>query len=158
MGFNHFWMFLTFQYRGLHHLDMYCTLIIEVWLKSNIHFECRYLELWNTCIITLFFIVSNVRDGTESKYPSIVFLSILLSFTCSPQNVHSVLASSLVFNLSASCHPSVWQRVQQSSNHKQIMILCVDFTCWRKNLVYTKLSWLHYRIHMELKHFDHVLL
>ena len=29
------------------------------------------------CIITLVFIVLNVRDGTESKYPSIVFLSIL---------------------------------------------------------------------------------
>ena len=29
------------------------------------------------CIITLVFIVLNVRDGTESKYPSIVFLSIV---------------------------------------------------------------------------------
>ena len=72
MGFNHFWMFVTFQNRGLHHLDMYCTLIIE----SSIHFDCRYLELWNTCIICLVFIVLNVIDGTESKYPSIIFLSI----------------------------------------------------------------------------------
>ena len=39
---NHFLMFLTFQYRGL---DMYYTLIIEAWLKSNIHSVCRYLEL-----------------------------------------------------------------------------------------------------------------
>ena len=76
IGFNHFWMLVTFQYRGLLHLDMYCTLIIEAWLKSNIHFNCRYLELWNACIISLVFIVLNVRDGTESKYPSIVFLSI----------------------------------------------------------------------------------
>ena len=76
MGFNHFWMFVTFQYRGLHHLDMYCTLIIEVWLKSNIHFDCRYLGLWYTCIVSLVLIVLNVRDGIESKYPSIVFLSI----------------------------------------------------------------------------------
>ena len=29
------------------------------------------------CIITLVFIVLNVRNGTESKYPSIVFLSIV---------------------------------------------------------------------------------
>ena len=76
MGFNHFWMLVTFQYRGLHHLGMYCTLIIEAWLKSNIHFNCRYLELWHACIISLVFIVLNVREGTESKYPSIVFLSI----------------------------------------------------------------------------------
>ena len=69
-------MFVTFQYRGLHHLDMYCTLIIEAWLKLNIRFDCRYLELWNAFIICLVFIVLNVRDRTESKYPSIVFLSI----------------------------------------------------------------------------------
>ena len=55
---------------------MYCTLIIEVRLKLNIQFDCRYLELWNACIISLVFIVLNVRDGAESKYPSIVFLSI----------------------------------------------------------------------------------
>ena len=76
MGFNQIWMFVTFRYRGLHHLDLYCTLIIEVWLKLNIQFDCRYLELWNACIIGLVFIALNVRDGTESKYPSIVFLSI----------------------------------------------------------------------------------
>ena len=76
MGFNHFLMLVTFQYRGLHHLDMYCTLITAAWLKSNIHFDCRYLELWNACIISLVSIVLNVRDGAESKYPSIVFLSI----------------------------------------------------------------------------------
>ena len=28
-------------------------------------------------MISLVFIVLNVRDGTESKYPSVVFLSIL---------------------------------------------------------------------------------
>ena len=70
-------MFVTFQYIGLHHLDMYCIFTIEAWLKSNIHFDCRYLELFNTCIISLVFIVLNVRDGTESKYPSIVLLSIV---------------------------------------------------------------------------------
>ena len=43
-GFQSFFlMFGTFQYRGLHHLDMYCTLITEAWLKSIIHFDCRYL-------------------------------------------------------------------------------------------------------------------
>ena len=29
MGINHFLVFVIFQHRGLHHLDMYCTLIIE---------------------------------------------------------------------------------------------------------------------------------
>ena len=37
---HYFWMFVTFQYRGLHHLDMYC--IIEAWLKSNNRFGCGY--------------------------------------------------------------------------------------------------------------------
>ena len=64
---------MTFQYRGLRHLGMYCTLIIESWLKSNFNFVCRYLELLNACIISLVFNVLNVRDGTESNYPSIVF-------------------------------------------------------------------------------------
>ena len=44
-GFNHFLMSVTFQYRGLHHLGMYYNLIIEVWLKSNLYFDCRYLKL-----------------------------------------------------------------------------------------------------------------
>ena len=34
------------------------------------------MELWNACIFILVYIVLNVRDGTDSKYPSIVFLSI----------------------------------------------------------------------------------
>ena len=57
---------------------MYCTLIIEAGLKSNIHFDCRYLELFimYACIIKLVLIVLNVRDGNKSKYPLIVFLSI----------------------------------------------------------------------------------
>ena len=38
-----FLMVVTFQYRGLNHLD--CTLTIEAWLILNIHFDCRYLEL-----------------------------------------------------------------------------------------------------------------
>ena len=82
MGFNHFLMFVTFQYRGLHHLDMYCTLITEARLKSHIHFDCRYLELCNACIIHLVFIVFYVRAETESKYPSIVFLSIYKALPC----------------------------------------------------------------------------
>ena len=47
IGFNHFRVFVTFQYKRLYHLDTfkYCTLIIEAWLKSNIHFDCIYLEL-----------------------------------------------------------------------------------------------------------------
>ena len=73
-------MFVTFQFRGLYHLEQYCTLTIEARLILNIHLDCSYLELYNACIISLVFIVFNVRDGTESKYPSIVLLRILLHF------------------------------------------------------------------------------
>ena len=61
-------------------MDLYCILIIEAWLKSNIHFDCKYLELWNACDISLGFIVLNVKDGTKYKYPSIVFLSIFILY------------------------------------------------------------------------------
>ena len=61
-------------------MDMYCTLISEARLKSNIHFDCRYLELSNSGIFSLVFVVLNVRGGNNSKYPSIVFLSIFNSF------------------------------------------------------------------------------
>ena len=64
-------MFVTFQYRGLNDLELYCTLTIETWLKIN-----RYLELYNACIISLVSVALNVGDGIESKYSSIVFQSI----------------------------------------------------------------------------------
>ena len=67
-------MFVTFQYRGLNHSDLYCTLIIVAWLKLNIHFDCRYLELLNEGTFSLVFIVLNARDRNKSKYPSVVFL------------------------------------------------------------------------------------
>ena len=41
------------------------------------HLDCRYQELYNTCILSLVYIALNVRDRTESKYPSTVLLSIL---------------------------------------------------------------------------------
>ena len=82
-------MFVTFQYRGLHHLDMYYTLIIDALLKSDINFDCRYLELWNTCIFIIVLIVLNIRDGTESKYSSIVFLRIFSAFR--GQTVHLIM-------------------------------------------------------------------
>ena len=41
--------------RGLNHLELYCTLTIEAWLKLNIHFDRGYLELYNACIISLVF-------------------------------------------------------------------------------------------------------
>ena len=50
MGLNHFRMGVTFQYRGFNHLEWYCALIIEAWLKLNIRFDCRYLELLNACL------------------------------------------------------------------------------------------------------------
>ena len=43
---NRFWTFVTFQYRGFNHLEQYCSLIIEEWLKLNMDFDKRYLELW----------------------------------------------------------------------------------------------------------------
>ena len=49
---------------------------IEAWFKSNINFDCRYLELWTVFIYSLVFIVLNVRDEIESQYHSIVFLCI----------------------------------------------------------------------------------
>ena len=64
-------MFVTFQYRGLHHLDVYCTLTIEALMKSRIHLYCRCLELLNAFTISLVFIKLKERDGTDSKYPSI---------------------------------------------------------------------------------------
>ena len=81
-------MVVTFQYGGLHHLDLYCTLIIKACLKSTIHFDCKYLQLRIACIISLVFIVLNVRDGTESTYPFIVFLSIVSIFCDSLHTVH----------------------------------------------------------------------
>ena len=46
MGFNHFLMFANFKYRGFNHLEQYFTLTIEAWNKLNMHFDCRYLELY----------------------------------------------------------------------------------------------------------------
>ena len=76
MGLNHFLMFVTFQYRGSTNLELYCNVTIEVWLKLDINFDCRYLELFTSCVFSLAFIVLNVRDEIESEYSSIVFLSI----------------------------------------------------------------------------------
>ena len=63
-------------------MDLYCTLFIKEWLKLNIQFDCRYPELLNACIIGFAFIVINIRHGTESKYHSIVFLSIVCFVAC----------------------------------------------------------------------------
>ena len=73
MGFNYFEGLRTFG-----HLELHCTLSIEALHKLNMHFDCGYLELLNACIFGLVYIVLNVRDRTESKCPSIVFLSILI--------------------------------------------------------------------------------
>ena len=53
------------------------TLIIEACLKLNMHFDSRYLERLYACVLKLFYILLNVRNGIECQYPSIVFLSIL---------------------------------------------------------------------------------
>ena len=76
MWFNQFLRYVHFQYRGFHHLELHCILIIEAWLNLNINFDCRYLELWTACIFSLHFIVLKVRNKIDCKYPSIVFLSI----------------------------------------------------------------------------------
>ena len=40
-----FLMFATFQYSGLNLLGLHCILTIKAWLKSNINFNSKYLEL-----------------------------------------------------------------------------------------------------------------
>ena len=77
MGFNHCLMFATLN-KWLNHLELSCTLTIETWLKSSMHFDCKYLGLRNVCTFSLVYIVLDVRDGTESKYPSIVFSEYIL--------------------------------------------------------------------------------
>ena len=74
-------MLVNFQYRRLHHLEQYCTLTIEAWLKFNMHFDRRYLELWNACIFRLLYIVLNFRDG-------IVWFGLMLNV---PVNNFSVM-------------------------------------------------------------------
>ena len=69
-------LFVTFQYRVLNHLELYCILTIEACLKLSINFNCRYLELCNACIFSLMFTVLNVRDEIESKCPSIAFFLV----------------------------------------------------------------------------------
>ena len=79
MGFNHFFYCLwLFSKEGC--TIWTCSVLKS--LKRDIHFDCRHLELWNAYIVNLVFIVLNVRDGTESKYPSFVFLSIFDEISC----------------------------------------------------------------------------
>ena len=59
-------MFVTFQYIGFNHLGLYCILTIEAWLKLNIDFNCRYLELSTAYTLRLVFIVLKIRDEFES--------------------------------------------------------------------------------------------
>ena len=67
-------MFVTFKYKRLNHLVVRWTLTIEAWLKLNIHFDNKYLENMKCMYFCLDFIALNVRDGIESKYPSITSL------------------------------------------------------------------------------------
>ena len=46
-------------------MELYCILIIEAWLKLNMHFDSRYRELLSECILKLFYILLNVRNGIE---------------------------------------------------------------------------------------------
>ena len=69
-------MFATVKYKGLHHLDPYCTLINEALLKSKMHFDSRYLEFINACLLKLVNILLNMRNGIEFQYHSISLLSI----------------------------------------------------------------------------------
>ena len=60
-------------------MELNCTLSIGTWLNLNIHFDCRYPELRNNMYMLISLCFLNVRDGSESKYPSFVFLVI---FSC----------------------------------------------------------------------------
>ena len=62
-------MFANFKFRGLNHLELYCTLTNEARIKISMHFDSNYMELWNACIFRLAYILLNVRDEMESKYP-----------------------------------------------------------------------------------------
>ena len=44
MGFNRFLMFVTFQYRGLHHLGMHCSLITDGDLNQTF---ILIVAIWN---------------------------------------------------------------------------------------------------------------
>ena len=85
MGFNHFWMFVTFRYRGLNNLELYCFLTIDAWLKSNINSDCRYcLSTLTRHIWTFNYLSSNLpifalkRCGFESRSVSFFLLVFYL--------------------------------------------------------------------------------
>ena len=65
---------------------MNCTLTIEAWLKLIKHFDSRYLELLNACILILVYMLLNVRNGINFKYPSIVIYQSPLILTESFQH------------------------------------------------------------------------
>ena len=79
-------------------MDLYCALTIEACLKLNMHFDCRYLELRNACILRLSYIVLNVRDGMEYNYPSVVFSEYISYNNClgNIQNTKSEIDSEVV--------------------------------------------------------------
>ena len=82
-----------FQYRVLNHLKLYCIFATEAWLKFNINFDSRYLVLLTAFKFSLVFFVLNLRDKIESKYPSIVFLSILRAVNSEWQGLHLMILS-----------------------------------------------------------------
>ena len=40
-----------FYVQRVRKLELYCTLTMQAWLKVNMHFNNRYLELFNACIL-----------------------------------------------------------------------------------------------------------
>ena len=73
MGFNQCLRFVTFQYIGFNHLELYCILTIVAWLNLT---SILIADIWNyePHVYLFIFFVLNVRTTIESKYPSIVFL------------------------------------------------------------------------------------
>ena len=64
MEFNHYQMFANFWY-CINFFDLYCTLTKEVCPKLNMHFDSRSLELLKAWILTLVYILLNIRNGIE---------------------------------------------------------------------------------------------
>ena len=73
---------------GFDYLDLYCTMTIEVWLKSNTHVDSRLLELLNACTMKLAqrSIELKVRNGIL-EYPSFFseYINVAISRRASDQ-------------------------------------------------------------------------
>ena len=57
MDLNHFFNVCKLSVWRVKQFGAVLYLSIEAWLKSSMHFDCRYLELLNACVFRLAYIV-----------------------------------------------------------------------------------------------------